>query len=42
MDSQEKIIFGSIVVSFTLLIIGVWEYVVRPIITFAVEIINIY
>jgi hypothetical protein len=35
MDRQEKIIFGSILVSYTLLVLGIWEYVIRPVITFA-------
>ncbi|MFW0837699.1 MAG: hypothetical protein ACKKL5_01735 [Candidatus Komeilibacteria bacterium] len=42
MDKQEKIIFGSILISYTLLVIGVWEYIAKPIITFAQEIIHLY
>lgn len=42
MDRQEKIIFGSILVSYTLLVLGIWEYLVKPVISFAKEIIALY
>lgn len=42
MDQQEKIIFGAILISYTLIVIGVWEYVIKPVAIFAKEIISLY
>jgi len=42
MDGNEKLIFGSILISYTLLVLGVWEYLIRPMITFAQDVIHTY
>jgi hypothetical protein len=42
MDQQEKVIFSSILICYTLIVIGLWEYVVQPLVAFAKEIILLY